>query len=89
MKMNQILAIMLGLTCAVSQPYFWENWGRPSTPEELEQRKIDLKYQEKSAHIQHEKQDVAVEARKKQQKLGYKESELELKRKEDRLKKGY
>lgn len=86
MKINKILAIMLGLISITSQAYFWEDWRRPSTQEELDKRNLDLKYQEKQEHLQQKKADVAVEARKKQEDLNYKKSQLELQRKRDRLK---
>ena len=79
MKINKILAIMLGLISVASQAYFWENIRQPLTQEEIEKRDLDLKYQEKQQH-------VAAEARKKQEDLNYKRSQLELQRKRDRLK---
>lgn len=86
MKINKVLAIMLSLTCVVSQTYFWDDWARPETPDQVDKRNMDLRYQEKQSHIEQKKADVAAEARKKQQDLNYKKSQIELQRKRDQLK---
>lgn len=90
MKINQILAIMLGLTCAVSQPYFWENWGRPLTQEDVEKREIDLKHQKKVTDIEYKQRKGVIKdsdkARERQVELDRKKAQAELDRKKDRLK---
>jgi len=77
---------LLGLIGISLQAYFWEDFGRPLTQEEVEKRELDLKYQEKQSHLQQKKADAAEHARKKQKDLDYEKSRLELKRKKDRLK---
>ena len=87
MKINKILVVMLFFVGSASLAYFWEDFGRRSTPEErIEKRELDLKYEEKQAHVQQKKADVATQARKKQEDLNYKQSQLELQRKRNRLK---
>ena len=91
MKITKILALMIGLTVVTSQAYFWEDWGKQSTPaEKIEKEKIDLKYQEKVADVEYKKQRATrqgyEQAREKRAELEHKKSELELKRQKDRLK---
>ena len=86
MKINKIFAIMFGLISVAAQGYFWEDFRQPSTPEQIEKRQLDLKYQEKQSRVQQKKANVAAEARKKQEDLNYQRSQLELQRKKDRLK---
>ena len=86
MKINKILVIMFLLAGTACLAYFWEDFGRRSTPQEqIEKRELDLKYQEKQSHVQQKKADVAAQARKKQEDLNYKQSQLELQRKRRRL----
>lgn len=85
MKINKFFAIMLALTGVISQGYFWEDWGRPQTREQLDKRNVDLRYQEKQAHLQQKKADVAADAQKRQQDLNYRQSQIEIQRQKDRL----
>ena len=82
MKITKIFAITIALTAIIAQAY----WGQPLTQEDVDKRKMDLKYQERQSHIEQRKADVAAEARKKQQDLNYKKSQIELQRKKDQLK---
>src|SRR4030095_6246153 len=80
------LVVLFGLIGISLQAYFWEDFGRPLTQEEVEKRELDLKYQEKQSHLQQKKADTAEHARKKQKDLDYEKSRLELERKKKRLK---
>jgi hypothetical protein len=80
------VVVLLGLIGISLQAYFWQDFGRPLTQEEVEKRELDLKYQEKQSHLEQKKTDTAEHARKKQRDLNYEKSRLELKHKKDRLK---
>jgi len=86
MKINKAFILIVGLICTHVQPYFWQNWKKPETEQEIEKRKIDLKYQEKRAHLEHKKQDVTARAQQKGDEINYKRDKLELERKKDQLK---
>lgn len=86
MKKIIVIVIICGLIGVISQAYFWENFGRPMTQEEIDKRALDLKYQEKQSRMQQKKAEVAAHAQKRQKDLSYEQSRLELKRKQDRLK---
>jgi len=91
MKINKALAFVIVVTSVMSQAYFWEDWGKQSTPEErIKKEEIDLKYQERAADIDYKKQKAAQhgyeKSREKQADLDRKKAKLEIDRKRDRLK---
>jgi hypothetical protein len=90
MNLKRFLPLAIAFTTSMSVAYFWEDWGKRTTPQErVEKEKIDLEYRQKSADIDYKKKQAAREgyekSQKKQADLEHKKEKLELKRKQKRL----
>jgi hypothetical protein len=91
MSMKRILPLIVAFTTSMSLAYFWEDWGKQTTPaEKMKKEEIDLKYRKKAADVDYKQQKATRESyekgREKQQKLQHEKENLELNRKKDRLK---
>lgn len=91
MSMKRLLPLLVAFTASMSLAYFWEDWGKQTTPaERMKKEEIDLKYRKKAADVDYKQQQARREGyekvQKKQQELQHKKEDLELNRKKDRLK---
>lgn len=89
-KFNRFLPLFIAFTTSMSLAYFWEDWGKQTTPEErMKKEEIDLKYRKKTADVDYKQQQAGRQdyekAQEKQQKLQHKKEQLELDRKKARL----